>query len=70
MKIVVCISLLFVAALVAPNDAVINHISALRSAVLTGYDKMVKPEEKTTVNVGLRVINLSLCPHKQVYYYN
>ena len=44
----------------------INQVSVLKKGLLAGYDKTVKPEGVTKVKVGHHVLDLDLCPHKQV----
>ena len=40
--------------------------SLLRQTVFEGYDNLVKPDETISVYVGLSLLNLETCPHKQV----
>jgi hypothetical protein len=63
--------LIFVAIVVsaffgAAVDAKLSKTSALRQAIFYGYDPLVKPDEKITVKFGISLLNLELCPHKQV----
>lgn len=44
----------------------IEQTTALRSALLAGYEKDAKPDGKVETKVGLRVTTLDLCPHRQV----
>ena len=41
-------------------------ISALRQAILEGYEKDAKPDGKVTVKVGMDITDFSLCAHKEV----
>ena len=41
-------------------------ISALRNAVLKGYEKDAKPDGKVEVKSGMDVIDFDLCAHKEV----
>ncbi len=33
---------------------------------LQGYDSLVKPDELVTIKFGISILNLEICPHKQV----
>ena len=44
----------------------LSTLSALRQSVFLSYDKLVKPEEPVSVQFGMNLLNLDLCPHKQV----
>merc|ERR1712241_1510057 len=41
-------------------------ISALRQAILEGYEKDAKPDGKVTVKIGMDITDFSLCAHKEV----
>ena len=41
-------------------------VSALRNAVLEGYEKDAKPDGKVEVKSGMDVIDFDLCAHKEV----
>ena len=43
-----------------------SEISDLKQFVFKGYDKTVKPDDQVKVNVGFQILDLRLCPHKQV----
>ena len=43
-----------------------NVIAALRNAILSGYEKGVKPDGQVTVKAGATLTDFSLCPHREV----
>ena len=43
-----------------------SKMSVLRSSVFHGYDKLVMPDSPMEVKFGITILNLHLCPHKQV----
>ena len=44
----------------------IEQTTALRRALLAGYEKDAKPDGKVETKVGLRVTTMDLCAHRQV----
>jgi hypothetical protein len=44
----------------------ISKLSALRQSVFLGYDKLVLPDEPVKVRFGFTLLNIDVCPHKQV----
>ena len=44
----------------------VSHVSALRNAILEGYERDAKPDGKVEVKTGMKVTKISLCPYKQV----
>ena len=44
----------------------LQQTTALKNALLAGYQKGAKPDGKVVVNFGARILNVQLCPHKQV----
>jgi hypothetical protein len=59
------LSLILILSLVQLGQA-LTKLSALRQSVFLGYDKLVKPDEPVQVKFGVNLLNLDLCPHKQV----
>merc|ERR1712029_1089212 len=43
----------------------IEQTTALRRALLAGYEKDAKPDGKVETKVGLRVTTMDLCAHRQ-----
>ena len=43
-----------------------NEESRLKRHLLFEYDRNTKPSEQVAVEVGVRPMNLNLCPHSQV----
>ena len=52
-------------AFICPSEG-LSQLSALRKALMDGYDKEVKPDEQVIVQMSLHVNDLKLCPHSQV----
>ena len=40
--------------------------SDLKDRVFQGYDRTINPDHKVVVTMGFNLMNLHLCPHKQV----
>ena len=43
-----------------------DRISALRNDLLNGYEKDANPDGQIEVKIGIRFLDMELCPHKQV----
>ena len=52
--------------LVVRQSVGIEQTTALRRALLHGYERDAKPDGKVETRVGLRVTTLDLCAHRQV----
>ena len=52
--------------LVVRQSLGIEQTTALRRALLHGYERDAKPDGKVETRVGLRVTTLDLCAHRQV----
>ena len=52
--------------LVIGQSSGIEQTSALRDALLAGYNKDAKPDGQVEVKAGLSLTTLDLCPHRQV----
>jgi hypothetical protein len=44
-----------------------SKLSALRQSIFLGYDRHVLPDEPVKVKFGFNLLNLDVCPHKQVF---
>lgn len=63
------LSLAFILASIRGSDGHgVSQLSALRKALLDGYDKDVKPDEAVESKLSVHINDLSLCPKKQVKY--
>ncbi len=60
-------SLILLVSLVQLGQA-LSKLSALRQSLFLGYDKLVKPDDQVTVHFGVNLLNLDICPHKQVWH--
>jgi len=49
------------------NCLATSKLSSLRQFVFQGYDKLIKPDEGTSVRFGLSLINLDLKTESQVF---
>ena len=45
-----------------------NEESRLKRHLLFEYDRNSKPSEQVVVEIGVRPMNLNLCPHSQVWH--
>jgi len=61
------VSLILLLSLVQLGQAV-SKLSALRQSLFLGYDKLVKPDDPVKVHFGVNLLNLDICPHKQVWH--
>lgn len=61
------VSLILLLSLVQLGQA-ISKLSALRQSLFLGYDKLVKPDDPVQVHFGVNLLNLDICPHKQVWH--
>ena len=52
--------------LVIGQSSEIEQTSALIDALLKRYNKDAKPDGQVEVRIGLNLITLELCPHRQV----
>ena len=48
------------------TDAKLSKLSALRQNIFHGYDNLVKPDDQVIAMLGITLLNLEICPHKQV----
>ena len=64
MRILICPSVLIL--LILDQSFGIEQTTALRRALLNGYEKDAKPDGKVEVKVGLSLTTLDLCAHRQV----
>ena len=46
--------------------AATSNLSTLRASLFHSYDKLVMPDEPVKVKFGFTLLNLDICPHKQV----
>ena len=61
------VALVVVVAVVVVGDvSAASKLSVLRSSVFHGYDRLVMPDTPVQVEFGVNILNLHLCPHKQV----
>jgi hypothetical protein len=58
--------LLVVICLIGFGESKLSKLSALRQSIFANYDHLVKPDEQVTVRFGIGLLNLEICPHKQV----
>ena len=52
--------------LIVRQSSGVSQISALRDALLSGYNKDAKPDGQVEVKAGLSLTTMDLCAHKQV----
>ena len=43
-----------------------SKLSNLKDRIFKGYDKEVKPDHQVKLELGMELLDLHLCPHKQV----
>ena len=60
------LTLILIVISLAEFSQAISKLSALRQSVFLGYDKLVLPDEPVKVRFGFTLLNIDVCPHKQV----
>jgi hypothetical protein len=63
-------SLLVAFCLISFGESKLSKTSALRQSIFADYDHLVKPDEQVTVKLGISILNLEICPHKQVHFFS
>ena len=46
--------------------AATSNLSTLRASLFHSYDKLVMPDSLVKVQLGMTLLNVDVCPHKQV----